>query len=484
MLVLSSGTDLNRIEDTTGDATVTIDDNDMVFDGIDGGVRDADTELGSDDASTIVPTSTSDGMGDTDGEHDPLMFYHTADLHLAPRSGTILKRDATTGRLMRDLDMDAAFVQAVDKAVSALPMPSAFIVSGDIFDTYAGSPDAFVTVVREFRRLTDAGIAVIAIAGNHDTPTNALRTPMFAMLQSVFAGNRLVTLAYDRIVRVTVGDIEYVLLPHRVCLDGGFSEDDIRPSDDAPHSVLLVHGVAAGDPSLRQMDEAKEIPIAKWILDLGWDYVAFGHYHKPGWIPGYDGRASYSGSLENTVISGPDVCAVRGPMVVDMRKRGTDGFRVMSPITIRPIVNLPDITCLPADGDGASAPSATALDEQIADAISGNPVHGAIVLLRVRRVPRVTYKALPRRNWQACDETALFARVSFDFAEDGDIVPQATGQDDADAGEDGQQDTGIAAIRPLPVEAEAAVDRLIADGTIPQRLRDAVMSEMRQLLAE
>ena len=171
-------------------------------------------------------------------------------------------------------------------------------------------------------------------------------------------------------------------------------------------------------------------------------------------------------------------------MVVDMRKRGTDGFRVMSPITIRPIVSLPDITCLPADGNGTSAPSATALDEQIADAISGNPAHGAIVLLRVRRVPRVTYKALPRRNWQACDETALFVRVSFDFAEDGDIVPQATGQDDADAGDDEQQDAGIAAIRPLPVEAEASVDRLVADGTIPQRLRDTVMSELRQLLSE
>lgn len=475
---------MNRMKDTAGDATVTIEDDGTLADGVDGGAIGEGTELGG-DASAIVPASASNGMGGVDGEHDPLMFYHTADLHLAPRSGTILKRDAATGRLIRDLDMDAAFVQAVDKAVAARPMPSAFVVSGDIFDTYAGSPDAFVTVVREFRRLTNAGIAVIAIAGNHDTPTNVLRTPMFAMLQSVFAGNRLVTLSYDRIVRVVVGDIEYVLLPHRVCLDGGFGEDDVRPSGDAPHSVLLVHGVAAGDPSLRQMDEAKEIPIAKWILDIGWDYVAFGHYHKPGWIPGYDGRASYSGSLENTVISGPDVCTMRGPMVVDMRKRGTDGFRVMSPIAIRPIVSLPDITCLPDSGDGSSAPSATALDEQIADAVGGNPVHGAIVLLKVRRVPRVTYKALPRRNWQACDETALFVRVSFDFAEEGDATPQEAGQgDDADGTDDGKQDAGIAAIRPLPVEAEAAVDRLIANGTIPKRLRDAVMSEMRQLLAE
>lgn len=449
-------------------------------------IDDGGTPRDGEEGTVTGGMAGADSAGVTEAGHDPLMFFHTADLHLAPRSGTILKRDAATGRLVRDLDMDAAFVQAVDKALHATPMPSAFVVAGDIFDTYAGSPDAFVTVVREFRRLTSAGIAVIAIAGNHDTPTNSLRTPMFEMLRSVFAGNDLVTLAYDSIVRVTVGGIEYVLLPHRVCLDGGFAEDDIRPSGDAAHSVLVVHGVAAGDPSLRQMDEAKEIPIAKWILDLGWDYVAFGHYHKPGWIPGYEGKASYSGSLENTVISGPDVCRTRGPLMVDMRKRGTDGFRTMLPIAIRPIVSLPDITCLTADDDGASAPSATDLDGRIADAIEGNAVHGAIVLLRVRRIPRVTYKALPRRNWQSCDETALFVRVSFDFAETADVQVPDVQPDDGDETEDGgqRQDVGIAAIRPLAVEAEASVDRLVADGTIPQRLRDTVMSELRQLLSE
>lgn len=427
------------------------------------------------------------GVADDGARHDPLVFFHTADLHLAPRSGTILKRDAATGRLVRDMDMDAAFVQAVDMALARDPLPSAFVVAGDVFDTYAGSPDAFVTVVREFRRLSGAGIAVIAIAGNHDTPTNSLRTPMFAMLQSVFADDGLVTLAYDEIARVTVGDIEYVLLPHRVCLDGGFTEDDVRPSGSAAHSVLVVHGVAAGDPSLRQMDEAKEIPIAKWILDLGWDYVAFGHYHKPGWIPGYRGKASYSGSLENTVISGPDVCRERGPMVIDMGRRGTDGFRVMSRIAIRPIVSLPDVT-LPDAGDGEDAPSAASLDASIAEAIGGNPVRGAIVLLRVRNVPRVTYKALPRRGWQACDPSALFVRVSFEFADDGYEMAQAQpdgAADDGAAAEDGDDvQHGMPAIRPLSVEAEDAVERLVTKGTIPARLRDRVMSEMRQLLAE
>lgn len=415
--------------------------------------------------------------------HDGESFIHVADLHLAIRSGSILKRDASTGRLERDMDMDRAFVASVDRTLKLSPLPSAYVIAGDIFDTYAGSPDAFVTVVREVRRLTDAGIAVIAIAGNHDTPTNALKTPMFCMLQSVFSDNDLVTLAYDGIERVTVGDIEYVLLPHKVCLDGGFDADDIRPSGDASHSVLVVHGVAAGDPSLRQMDEAKEIPIAKWILDLPWDYVAFGHYHKPGWIPGYTGKAAYSGSLENTVVSGPDVCMERGPALIDMRHAGTTDVSTQLRNPIRDIVRLHDISL--GELDESEMPSATDLDGVIEDAVSSNQRHDAIVLLSVTGVPRSTYRALPRRNWQSCDPTALLVRVSFDFATERRVMDEAVvdDADDSDVQDNGQADDN-ATIRPLAVEAEDAVNRLVGGGSISAKYKDRVIGKLRELLAE
>ena len=271
---------------------------------------------------------------------NPDLFVHVADLHLAPRAGSVLKVDKESGRLQRDVDRDEAFVMAVDDTLAQEPLPSAFVIAGDIFDTYKGSADAFITVVTQLRRLIDAGIHVVGIAGNHDTPTNAMKTPMFVMLRNVFSGDDgMVDLAYDDVEHVCVGNTEFVLLPHKCCIEGTFSEESLLPTSDLPHKVLVVHGVAAGDPSLKQMDEAKEVPIARWTMDMGWDYIAFGHFHRPGWIPGYEGRAAYCGSLENTVISGPDVCMERGPVFVDMSESGLDLFD-MHPQPVRGIVEL------------------------------------------------------------------------------------------------------------------------------------------------
>ena len=68
-------------------------------------------------------------------EHDPKLFAHLADLHLAPRSGTIPNQDPYTGRLVRDMDMSAALHAAVDDILEQRPLPSACVVAGDIFDT-------------------------------------------------------------------------------------------------------------------------------------------------------------------------------------------------------------------------------------------------------------------------------------------------------------------------------------------------------------
>ena len=184
-------------------------------------------------------------------DKDKSTFVHTADLHLAPRSSTIAKRDSETGRLLRDLDMDKAFIQAVNETIESQSKPSAFIIAGDIYDTWKGSADAFITSVLQIKRLVKSGIAVIGIAGNHDTPPNTIKTPMFQMLADVFSDNEMVCLAYNEIKHVVVGDVEYVLLPHYVCIRGDFDRSDLAAQSNAKYRVLLVHGVAAGDPSKR-----------------------------------------------------------------------------------------------------------------------------------------------------------------------------------------------------------------------------------------
>lgn len=418
--------------------------------------------------------------------HDPELFVHTADLHLAPRSASIAKRDRDTGRLVRDLDMDRAFARAVDDVLAQGPLPSALVIAGDVFDTWRGSIDAMICVISQIRRLRGAGIEVVGIAGNHDTPNKQTNTSMFELLMNSFSQDDGVTLAYDEIGRRTVGDIEYVLLPHRVCLEGGFSEDDLRPSGDAPKSVLVVHGVAAGDPSLRQMDEAKEIPIASWIMNMDWDYIAFGHYHKPGWIDRYEGKASYCGSLENTVISGPDVCMERGPVYIDLSADG-DGRRVMHPLPIRRIVTLPDIE-LPDDG----TTSPEEVDDMVAKAIADGDTSDAIVRLTIRNIPRSTYQALPRRSFATEDPSALLVRVDWEYSAPAPvrtvIVDEETGEEvviEEVPSEDGDGEfLGREEFLPLEKEAENAVATLVTNGTIPAGKRDEILDLVRESLTQ
>lgn len=424
--------------------------------------------------------------------HAPTMFAHLADLHLAPRSGTITKRDAKTGRLIRDLDMTDALHLAIDDILAQDPLPSACVIAGDIFDTFQGSQDAIIDAAREFKRLRNADIAIVAIAGNHDTPTQKQKTPAYVVLAHEFADiaeDEGAYFAYNDIMHVKVADVEYVLLPHNAACAGNFTEDDFRPCLGAEKSVLVVHGVAAGDPSLAQMDEMKEIPIAKWILDMGWDYVAFGHYHKPGWIPGYKGRAAYCGSLENTVISGPDVCHTRGPVYVDVSKPGPEKL-IMHPQHIRPIVTLPDI-----DVEGKDV-NAEELDREIAETILAADTDGCIVLHTVKNVPRSVVKTMSRRAFQAVNPEMLFIKTKIEYLAEqpravANLNVDENGEGSADSADGAAAEGGLAEVpldengnpievyadknfKPLNVELAEALEGLIAAGTIRESRRGNV----------
>lgn len=423
-------------------------------------------------------------------------FVHLADLHLAPRVSSLPKRDAVTNRLIRDIDMDDAFVRAIDEILRQDVLPACVVIAGDLFDTYKGSPDAFNTVLECFRRLVNKGIHIVGIAGNHDTPTNLLNTPMFSMLVNATRGMRpldmdetgtnvysdcdnndgFVHLAYDSVAHVIIEDVEYVLLPHLVLFDGiPDGKDCLVPVDDTKRQVLVVHGVAAGDPALRQMDEAKEMPVAKWILDMNWDYVAFGHFHKPGWIPNYKGKAAYCGSLENTVISGPDVCMKRGPVFVDLSKSGTDKLD-MHEQPIRQIVNLEEINA----NDYEQNPSK--IDEAVESAIKNNPIKDAIVRLAVKDITRSAYKSLPHRSYSYCDESALSVNVNYEYLQQMVKADNQQNENNNDGDNDKEVSYRSQSLLSLGKEAELMLDRMVEDGSIVSDDREAVLNILNETL--
>lgn len=403
-------------------------------------------------------------------------LMHTADLHLAPKSAKITRRDRRTNRLLRDLDMEHAFETAVQSAIDVADEPDrphAFVIAGDVFDSYRGSLDAMMCVQRAIRRLRGAGYEVLCIAGNHDTPANRLRRSMYEVVADMFSGDDGVTMAYDAIERRAVDDVEYVLLPHLVLSDPDeqLTEARLEPRLGCSKSVLVVHGVAEGDPSLMQGGEIREVPVAKWIMDMGWDYIAFGHYHRPGWIPGYAGKALYPGSLENTVISGPDVSMRRGPVLVDLDADPMERFAMIEQ-HVREIVELPDID--------ASADNLTAdeLDQMIVQSLQSRDLADCIVHNRVTGVTPTLYRAMPRRTFGSVVPGALYVQTEIRITQPKSD-PSALLSDD---GIDVASGEGRSQFRPLADEIAHALDVMVDTGKIPKDRRGEVADILDDLM--
>lgn len=416
--------------------------------------------------------------------HWRIVFVHLADLHLGKRSSQINKKDPATNRTLREVDMERSLELAVDDIIATSESGGdidCVVIAGDIFDSYQGTPDASICAIEQIRRITSHGISVVGIAGNHDTPSNLNKTPKFRELMTALDSD-LVHLAYDTVEHVIVGDTEYVLLPHVTCLQGSFTDDDMAPVGDAKRMVLVVHGVAAGDLSLKQQDEAREVPVSKWIMDMPWDYVAFGHYHKPGWIPGYEGKAAYCGSLENTVISGPDVCMERGPVYVTL---SDDGAHLdMHEQPIRRIVNIGSVELAGKDV------SPTDIDEMICAKILESDTDDAIVHLTINGITRSAYKSLPRNKFTQVNPNIMYLKINWVFAtdgvaeqpsslydDDGNEIVDETGTPIADASDESQR-----GFLPLAKEAEIALLRLIEDGRISSNKQGAVSAILHNYL--
>ena len=90
-----------------------------------------------------------------------------ADTHLGFRQ---LHRVNDAGRNEREQDVYDAFEQAISKVIEIAP--DAVVHSGDLFDSYHPSSAALRIALDGFRRVREAGIPIVVIAGNHSTPAS------------------------------------------------------------------------------------------------------------------------------------------------------------------------------------------------------------------------------------------------------------------------------------------------------------------------
>lgn len=221
-------------------------------------------------------------------------LLHLADTHLGHSAYQCLvpEGEPWSGLNQREADVYDAWYKVVEAAIAV--KPDVIIHSGDMFDSVRPSNRALHVALTGLGKLTRAGIPVVLIAGNHETPRLRETGHVFRLLESF--DNQLLFPIYkgpaEAINVPGLDDLRIVGVPHS---HTGMAEQLVKasPDDDYKNNVLLMHGVVAGLklPS----KELNQADIDSGLLKPGWDYIALGHYHC---FTRVEPNAYYCGSTE------------------------------------------------------------------------------------------------------------------------------------------------------------------------------------------
>ena len=222
-----------------------------------------------------------------------MKLFHTADWHL--------------GKLVQGVYMteDQRFVLEQFAAAVEAERPDAVIIAGDLYDR-AVPPTEAVKLLDELlaRIVVGAGVPVLAVAGNHDSPSRLEFGSSIMKAARLHIAGELTWPIEPVVLNDTYGEVHVYLVPYaepgKVRLLLG--EDDIRTHDDAMgrlagairagmkagvRAVLVGHAFVTpgGEPQANTSDSERPLCIggAEHVsarhMD-GFCYTALGHLHQ------------------------------------------------------------------------------------------------------------------------------------------------------------------------------------------------------------
>jgi predicted phosphodiesterase len=307
----------------------------------------------------------------------PLRIAHISDTHLGYRA--LPNHDPLTNRNQRAVDVEKAFASAVDDILRQ--EVDLVLHAGDVFHQSRPNWHAVRHFVMQMRRIEDAGIPAVVIAGNHDTPRYRAGGSVFSVLEvalpkiDIAAGYEEVEIPFDELgVRVQA-------LPHGALTN---------PDDPVPYAVpgyrniLLTHGMAAGVLAPGKITEPGEQELDNQLFQANWDYIALGHYHIS--MTPFAG-AWYAGSTER--FGWGDYEATPGYLIVTLDDDGLAGTPEHRDIPARPMALLQ-----PVYGDRQTP---DAIVEDVLGQLERLNEPEAMTRVQARDIDRLAYREIERR---------------------------------------------------------------------------------------
>ena len=170
--------------------------------------------------------------------------------------------------------------------------------------------------IRQMRRLEQAGIPAIVIAGNHDTPRVRTGGSAYSVLELALPGVTFVTEFEDAVGLETFADHGIVVqaIPHGALTNPDPVIPDLRPG---VRNIMTTHGLVPGVLPDGIVTEPGEQLLDHLLLDSRFDYIALGHIHQAQQI---SANAWYAGSSER--FGWNDVTATPGYNLVEFTGDG------------------------------------------------------------------------------------------------------------------------------------------------------------------
>ncbi len=253
-----------------------------------------------------------------------MRFLHTADWHL--------------GRLFHGVHLTDDQAGALDGLCDLVKQSNvqAVVIAGDIYDRSVPPPEAVELCDEILSRLAlEMKVAVILIAGNHDSPQRLHFASRLMRRGSVHVFGRLSPEIGQVTLEDSDGPVHFLALPYaepatvRHCHKSDASCHDsamrccverINAQRREGRRVLIAHAFVDG-----AAESESERPLSiggAGVVNVdafaGFDYVALGHLHRPQAMA--QGRVRYAGSLMKYSFSEAD--DRKSAVVVEMDASG------------------------------------------------------------------------------------------------------------------------------------------------------------------
>ena len=331
-----------------------------------------------------------------------MKVLHCADSHLG---FSAFRRVSDSGINVRELDVYRAFEAVVDRILAL--KPDVVIHAGDLFDGVRPNNRALSVALDQLLRLDAAGIAVVLIAGNHETPRLRETGHIFKVFEhlknvhTVFEGYEQIFFDIDSKKICVHG------LPHMRNREE-FEEQlaCVAPVESADLNILVAHGGVVELPAF-SMHESNEVLLPVDRFERLFEYVALGHYHNYS-VVNELGNVVYSGSMEQ--LSFAEANAQKGFVLASFDEKTGLSTR-FEKCEIRGMIDLPPLRCENLD--------VQEVNKQLFRLIDSHDIVGKMVRISLKDVSSSVYRGLDLQAVRKACGSALHLEIRAEVIREG-----------------------------------------------------------------